>query len=387
MKTYEAGTARRKSSPSFGENEEEFLYTSLPVAVSSWVLESIGFRDIVNTSVQWDAAQSWVAPGDAANAMVLTMAMGPERPAIGNVSRRFEHEALALYFDSVDETKQLDPDMLARALTRIHEADEGKLFMSVSAALRTHFGIRTRAIHSDTTSVSVWGDYEVYDGDGRASVIGSDGARSMEPDALYITRGYSKDKSPDLKQYMLGDAVDDNGIAWMSSVLDRNRAGTSWNREYLDILRETLREDRIIYVADSKVVNDPLGTSMLDEGIMFLSRCPGELRRPAPRKDTHVVRSGFVGARAQRLAEEGRRREEDIEHHHRVQGPSSPRGARRDEHPGGQGEKAVEREEESLKDAISSFQKEYSCRADARRRSRGSGRGTPRAYTILPPRT
>lgn len=365
MQTYEAGTAKKKGSPSFGENEYELLYTSLPVAVSSWVLESIGFRDLVNTSVRWDATQSGVTPGDAAKAMVLTMAMGPERPAIENVSRRFEHEPVSLYFDSVDDRRQLDPDMLARTLTRIHDADEGKLFMSVSAALRTHFGIRTKAIHSDTTSVSVWGDYDVYDEDGSASVIGPDGGRSMEPDALYITRGYSKDKRPDLKQYMLGDAVDENGIAWVSSVLDGNKADPSWNRECLEILKETLREDRIVYVADSKVVNDPLVTSMLDDGIMFLSRCPANfddqlLERMLMSFNLDAL-TPIPNISPRKGAAERRISSTTLEYRgHPLRAVLVETSTL-----AGKGEKAVEKEEESLMNAISSFQRDYSCRADA----------------------
>jgi transposase len=105
-------------------------------------------------------------------------------------------------------------------------------------------------------------------------VIGPDGERSPEPDAPYITRGYSKDRRPDLKQYMLGDAVDDNGIPWASEVLDGNTGDPTWNRRCLDLLGDVLRQERMYHIADSRVVNGPLSTGMMEDGIMFLSRCP-----------------------------------------------------------------------------------------------------------------
>ena len=63
MKTYEAGTGKKLSTPSFSVDKEEFLFTSIPVAVTSWVLESIGFRELVNTIVSWDVTQCDVTPG------------------------------------------------------------------------------------------------------------------------------------------------------------------------------------------------------------------------------------------------------------------------------------------------------------------------------------
>lgn len=218
--------------------------------------------------------QCKVTPGDAAKGMVLTMSMGPERPVIENVASRFENEPLPLYFGSVEKTTDLDSDMLARTLTKIHEADENKLFMSVSSAIRTHFGVKSRVVHSDTTSVSVYGEYNCYDENNNGIVLNSAGNRCTDNEVLYITRGYSKDHRPDLKQYMLGDAVDDNGIPIASNVLDGNTADSKWNTECLELLKKIIRDEELIYVADSKLVNDPLVNLMVREKVWFISRYP-----------------------------------------------------------------------------------------------------------------
>ena len=57
------------------------------------------------------------------------------------------------------------------------------MFSTVSAALRARFGIKTRAIHSDTSSVSVEGGYDCYDDDGNAIVSVSDGV--LDNTAVY----------------------------------------------------------------------------------------------------------------------------------------------------------------------------------------------------------
>ena len=202
------------------------------------------------------------------------MSMGPERPATENIAARFENEPLPLYFGSVEKISDLDSDMLARTLTKIHEADENKLFMSVSSAIRTHFGVKSRVIHSNTTSVSVYGEYNCYDENNNGIVLNSVGNRCIDKEALYITRGYSKDCRPDLKQYMLGDAVDDNGIPIVSNVLGGNTADSKWNTECLELLKDVIRDEELIYVTDSKLVNDPLVNLMVKEEIWFISRCP-----------------------------------------------------------------------------------------------------------------
>ncbi|MCQ2071358.1 MAG: IS1634 family transposase [archaeon] len=252
----------------------QFKITSLPMAVASYILDSIGFTGIVDSALEWDPKQCIVTPGDAIKAMVLTMVMGGYRPALENVWSKFKGQPLQLYFDSVTDCRQFDPDMLARMLTRLHESDDVALFMTVATALRTRYGLKTKACHSDTTSVSVEGAYDRYDPEGRALIRNSDGNLVFDENTIEITRGYSKDKRPDLLQYMIGEAVDENGVPILSKPLDGNTADSKWNAECLELLKDVLKEENIAYVADSKVVNDPLVSTMVSENIRFLSRCP-----------------------------------------------------------------------------------------------------------------
>lgn len=349
----------------FTEDDDVEAYTSLPVAVSSWVLESIGFTEMVNGMVRWDPKQCEMTPGDAAKALILALSMGAERPAVENLAKRFEDEPLQLYFGSITDRKDLDPDTLARNLTRIHIAGEERLFMNTSAAMRAQFGIKSRAIHSDTTSVSVYGKYDVYDADGNGYVIDADGNRVPEPRALYITRGYSKDHRPDLKQYMLGDAVDDNGIPWVSKVMDGNTADPTWNRQCLDLLEDVLKQERMYYVADSKVVNDPLVTRMMENGTMFLSRCPSNFNESLLEKTLMSFDLSKLEAipnlSSQKKAATRRICGTTLEYKGRkLRGVLVETSTL-----AGKGEKAVKKAEEDFLNSLKSFQKDYNCKPDA----------------------
>ena len=365
MKRHIAGSTERIRAPIFSTDTDEFLFTALPVAVSSWVLESIGFREMINSAVEWDAFQCDVSPGDAAKSMVLAMAMDAERPALENMNTCFEHEPLNLYFTSVGDRSQLSPDMYARILTKIHDAGDDKLFSSVSAALRARFGIKTRALHSDTSSVSVEGEYDRYDDDGNAIVTVSGGMTVLDDTAVYITRGYSKDKRPDLKQFMLGDAVDENGIPWISKALNGNTSDSDWNEQCLDLLKETLKNERIIYVADSKLINDPLVSAMMDDDIMFISRCPENF-------DEKLLERTLMGFDLNALKPMKNTSPRKKATERRIAGMDVDFGGRtlravlvETSTLAGKGDAAIDRARSDLENSIAGAQRTYSCRDDA----------------------
>lgn len=358
--------SRRKSAEFSGSEGDDITRTSLPTATASWILDSIEFTKLVNEYVEWDPLQCKISPGDALKAMILTMVMGGYRPSLEAVHARFGREPVDLYFETVEEAEDLSPDILARTLSKLYEADPSKLFMTVSAAMRGHWGLKTRAVHSDTTSVSVQGNYDVYDDDGNLICRKSDGTIDILDDgALVITRGYSKDHRPDLKQYGIGEVVDENGLPVMMEVLNGNESDHEWNRFCLGVLKEMLLEEHLIYVADSKVVTDPLVTSMLDDGLMFLSRCPANFNEKLLVNTMmsfdldELVEIPNVserrGAASRRICE--------------TKVPFKGRDLRailvETSTLAGKGEHAVEREIKRFEDSLEKFEKVYNCQPDA----------------------
>ena len=79
---------------------------------------------------------------------------------------------------------------LGRVLDAIYEAGSGQLFSQVALKAAAVCALDMRHVHFDTTSVNVWGDYDTCDEDGAG-------------EQLNITYGHSKDKRPDLKQFMI----------------------------------------------------------------------------------------------------------------------------------------------------------------------------------------
>jgi len=106
--------------------------------------------------------------------------------------------------------------------------------------------------------------------------VSVEGAYEDETEILRITYGYSKDKRPDLKQFLYGLCVTKDGVPVIGEVLDGNTSDRMWNHRMMESLRSRLGNPKdIVYVADSSLVTGPNLRKMKEEGIMFISRLPG----------------------------------------------------------------------------------------------------------------
>ena len=85
------------------------------------------------------------------------------------------------------EPSDLNDDVLGRTLDAIYEYGPTDLFNEIVLKVMTQLDLGTKIIHADTTSFSVHGTYEGYDGQ----------------NAIEITLGHSKDGRMDLKQFVL----------------------------------------------------------------------------------------------------------------------------------------------------------------------------------------
>lgn len=127
-------------------------------------------------------------------------------------------------------------DRMARALDQLSEFGGRGVFFQLALRCIKLYGLETRRIHHDTTSISFSGQYE-------------DSRRSPR-----ITHGHSKAHRPDLKQLVFGLNVTADGAVPLShGVFSGNRTDDTIHRDNFDGLRSLLERDDFIYVADSKL--------------------------------------------------------------------------------------------------------------------------------------
>jgi transposase len=132
---------------------------------------------------------------------------------------------------------EIGDDRLGRALDRLFEVDRSTLQTQVVLSVMKSFDLKMDQIHSDTTSVTLAGQY-----------------CKQDVRATQLKRGHSKDRRPDLKQLVYSLCVTrDGAVPVHFKTYDGNRTDDTIQWETWLSLRTLLRRPDFIYVADSKL--------------------------------------------------------------------------------------------------------------------------------------
>ena len=98
--------------------------------------------------------------------------------------------------------EDFNDDKIGRVLDKLYEFGLSKIFLAITISAFKKYNIYNIYSHLDSSSISVHGDYDF-----------SQNKENSEPRPIQITHGYSKDKRPDLKQFLINLIVSgDSGI-------------------------------------------------------------------------------------------------------------------------------------------------------------------------------
>src|SRR5215470_11866838 len=140
----------------------------------------------------------------------------------------------------------LNDDTAGRVRDRLYDFGTMRLFTACAVRAATRFGLERRSGHFDTTSRSVWGDYQYAE------------AQDLP---FEVTYGYSKDKRPDLKQFILSTLCVDRAVPIWGKLDDGNASDKTLNTNLLSELARLLadygvRPGAYIYIADAALVSE-----------------------------------------------------------------------------------------------------------------------------------
>lgn len=147
--------------------------------------DELDMAGVIDGAVRWDPAQCKLSPGTRIVALVVN-ALVHRRP-LYRVEAFYAGKDVALLFGPGVGPDDFNDDALARPLDDLAAANPRAIFSQVAMNAVLRDGIEVRTLHADTTSRSVYGAYEGY---------------PEEP--LHITHGHSKQRRPDLKQFLFG---------------------------------------------------------------------------------------------------------------------------------------------------------------------------------------
>jgi len=216
----------------------------------------INLVDTINTMV---ASQMQLPPGQAVLAMVLDTLSG--RTPLYRLKEFFHEKDTELLLGT-----EIDPELfcdynLGRVIDKIYDTGTHAIFSRLSQNAVRQFGIDTRKVHFDTTSISVYGDYELTE----------------KP--FKITYGHSKDHRPDLKQFLISMLCVDRNIPVFGATKDGNASDKTLNNELLSSISKHmathgLKPGAFVYVADSAFVTQDNLEKAQAANTKFLTRLP-----------------------------------------------------------------------------------------------------------------
>jgi transposase len=153
-------------------------------------------------------------------------------------------------------------DQVGRVLDRLYDVGTMKIFTACAVRAATQFGLERRYVHFDTTSRNVYGDYRV------------DASRNAP---FTLTYGYSKDKRPDLKQFVLSTLCVDRAVPIWGKPEDGNASDKTINTTILSEISHLMAQHGVapgayIYIADAAMVSEANLAAVGET--LFITRLP-----------------------------------------------------------------------------------------------------------------
>lgn len=234
----------------------DYKITCLPVIAH--FLQKLGVTALVDTEV--DSPQN-ISSGQVVAGMVMDTLAG--RSPLYKLHEFFIGQDTALIFGKDLRPEDFNDNNVGKVLDNIHAYGASKLFSQIAWQASQRYDLDTRFLHYDTTSVSVYGEYEPY-------VEETEGT-------IAITHGHSKDKRPDLKQFMIEALCVKGSVPLLGAVLSGNTSDKKANNAELSRVASHLKKHGLdpaayIYIADSALVSADNLAAL--HALLFITRLP-----------------------------------------------------------------------------------------------------------------
>ena len=205
-----------------------------------------------------------VSVGKAVEAMILN-ALGFSGRALYLTPEFYKHRPVDVLLDSEIEAKDLHDDCLGTALDALYEYGVTELFYQVAGHAVEKAGLPLRFVHLDSTTMSFHGQYKIDE-------------EEQAPEAVSITKGYSKDRAPDLNQVVVSlMCTYRSSIPVWLEVLSGNANDKVSFRKSIQQYREQLRDKQLPYFVADSALYSAEGLQELGE-VRWVTRVPETLK-------------------------------------------------------------------------------------------------------------
>ena len=179
-------------------------------------------------------------------------------------SEFFESKPVEHLLGAGVEARHLNDDRLGRVLEQLYEYGTSTFFLQVAQQAVERFGVSGQQLHLDSSSFSVQGEYaQAAPGD-------------VDQIPIELSRGYSRDHRPDLKQFVVNLICSaDGGVPLWLTVADGNQSDASAFGTLMSQFSEAWEMDGV-FVIDAAFYSEPNLKTVT--ALHWLSRVPQTLR-------------------------------------------------------------------------------------------------------------
>jgi transposase len=162
--------------------------------------------------------------------------------------------------------EHLNDDRLGRVLDALYLGGLSELFVAICLVVVRKFGIKRESAHLDSTSMAVEGEYLA-----QAQVV-----EGNAPVPIEITYGYSRDRRPDLKQFVMNLVCwSDGDIPAFLELADGNQSDKTRFANLMQAFKSQWNFEGL-YVADSALYSEENLQQL--SGLRWLTRVPLTLK-------------------------------------------------------------------------------------------------------------
>jgi len=219
--------------------------------------DQLGLVSLINHYVPTEMN---VDAGTVVLGLVLDTLSG--RSPLYRLEEFFAHQDTELLLGKALPPHALNDDTVGRVLDRLYDFGTMRLFTACAVRAATRFGLERRYVHFDTTSRNVWGEYQFAE---------------TQDLPFQVTYGYSKDKRPDLKQFVLSTLCVDRAVPIWGKPEDGNASDKTLNATLLSEITQRLacygvQPGAYIYIAEAALVTADSLAALRDT--LFITRLP-----------------------------------------------------------------------------------------------------------------
>lgn len=172
------------------------------LGIVAGLIDEIGLVEQINKLVVEQPGEK-VSPDQAVKAMILN-GLGLFSSPLYLFPKFFEGKPTQHLIGEGVEAKHLNDDRLGRVLDKLYLTGLEDIFLNIALKAIKKFSIGVESIHLDSSSLSVEGEYENTSiEEVNLEINSEEGKKRNPPQRIEITYGYSRDKRPDLKQFMV----------------------------------------------------------------------------------------------------------------------------------------------------------------------------------------